>query len=53
MRKVLTKFIIHNEERMTVYEREKKKVKNAEKAKTHLRSMSEPKSLKKVELKTV
>lgn len=49
MRKVLTKFIMHNEDRIGMYEKEKKSIKNNERAKNHFRTMSQPKSLKKVE----
>ena len=49
MRKVLTKFIIHNEQRMALLDREKKKPLRAEKQKTHLRSSSEPKLIKKAQ----
>lgn len=62
MRKVLTKFIIHNEERMSIFEREKKKARNNRnnyqtnsnnnnQPKNHLRSLSEPKLLKKTDPK--
>jgi len=40
MRKVLTKFIMHNEDRMGMYEKEKKSIKNNERAKNHFRTMS-------------
>ena len=49
MRKVLTKFIEHNEHRQVLFEQDKKFVKRNDDPKNHLRSLSEPKLDKKKE----
>jgi hypothetical protein len=49
MRKVLTKFIQHNEERQSLYEQEKKFLRKNAGPVTHLRTLSEPRKEKKKE----